>query len=140
MILERIEAFGHENIQCSHETTIEITRDNYLTKKGNCILGINANKACKDLNPALRDSIHSSKKIRVKIITDNALDEFYGYGHPDLTLSNHSDIVFRKSNYLSDRTVLINCSKASADLNPDLINELKDPTIKFSIIFIWEQK
>ena len=44
-IIDTIDIMGHPFIQCIHNTTIEITKDNYLTKKGTCILGIKASKA-----------------------------------------------------------------------------------------------
>ena len=55
-VLDKFEAFGHENVLCTHNTTIEITTENYLTEKGDCIMCINSTKACVDLNPELKSS------------------------------------------------------------------------------------
>ena len=49
-VIERIYAWGHENIMCTHRTTIEITRDKNMSKRGDCIIGVNASKACIDLS------------------------------------------------------------------------------------------
>lgn len=134
--LEEIIAFGHENVLCSHKTTIEITKDDYLTLKGNCILAIKARKACIDIDPLLRNEIKEGKKIKVRFsIEDNFYDEFIGYGHKDLALTHKSDVVFRKSNFKCDRTILINCTKSSADLNDKLIKKMKDPNTKLTISF-----
>lgn len=65
---------------------------------------------------------------------------FYGYGHKKLNLKNKKDIVFRKSNFICNRTVLIKCSKAAKDLNRDLINEIKKPHSKLIITFKTEFK
>jgi len=35
-ILEKIVAFGHVNVSCIHKSTIEITKEDYLTYKGTC--------------------------------------------------------------------------------------------------------
>ena len=52
-----------------------------------------------------------------------------------LKLLDKNDIVFRTSSYICDRTVLINCSKSSLDLNRDLIEKLKIPGKIFLITF-----
>lgn len=135
MILEKISAYGHENILCTHKTTIELTKENSITKRGNCILGIKATKSCIDLNPILKKYIKNEKKIKVSIRVENLTDSFYGFGNKYLTLLDNKDLVFRKSNYICDRTVLINCSKSSNDLSRKLIKKLNNPPIKFSIIF-----
>lgn len=134
--LDEIIAFGHENVLCSHNTTIEITKDDYLTLKGNCILAINASKACRDINPHLKKEIKRGKKIRVILCLEgNLYDEFFGYGHKDLALTHKTDIVFRKSNFKCKRTILINCTKSSADLNNNLIEKMKDPNTELTISF-----
>ncbi|TXT63894.1 MAG: hypothetical protein BAJALOKI1v1_650016 [Promethearchaeota archaeon] len=135
MVLDTIRAYGHQNILCSHSTTIEITKDKSLTKKGNCILGIKATKACKDLTRKLKVAIKNGQKIEVTIQTENKKDCFVGYGHKDLPLRHKKDIVFRKSNYICDRTVLINCSKSSRELSRELITEILSPDAQIYITF-----
>ncbi len=135
MVLDKIKAYGHENILCTHETTIEITKEKNLTRKGNCILGINASKACNDLNKNLKQCIRKGKKIKVAIQSENYIDSFIGFGDKNLTLTHKNDIVFRKSDYISNRTVLINCSKSSKDLSRKLINEIRSSKKEFYIIF-----
>ena len=136
MILEKIYAYGHENILCTHKTTIELTKDTYVSVKGNCILGIKASKSCINLNSNLKDLIKSGNmKVKVTISVGNITDSFYGFGNKDLTLLNKKDIVFRLSKYICDRTVLINCTKSSQDLNRKLVNKLKSPITKFYMTF-----
>ena len=134
-ILEEIDLYGHENILCTHNTTIEITKDMHLTKRVNCILCINASKACNDLNPELKKKLQQNKKVRISIKIDDLIDSFYGFGSSDLLLSNKKDMVFRKSNFICERTVLINCTKSSTELNRDLVNKLGISGKRFSITF-----
>jgi len=134
-ILDEIVAYGHENILCTHKSTIEITKDDYLTENGDCILGIGASKACIDLNSKLKETIWAEKKIKINIRLDDLLDSFYGFGNKDLTLLNTKDIVFRKSDFICDRTVLIKCSKSSNELNKNLISKLKINENKFTLTF-----
>ncbi|MFW9829439.1 MAG: DUF371 domain-containing protein [Candidatus Thorarchaeota archaeon] len=134
-VLERIYAWGHENILCTHKTTIEITKDLDVTKKGNCILGINASKACYDLTGDLKKQIQLGRKLKVSLDVEGTHDFFYGFGYNDLKLLDRKNMVFRKSNFICNRTVLINCSKSSNELNRELIKLLKQPDKKIVITF-----
>lgn len=134
-ILEKIFAYGHENILCTHNTTIELTKENCLTKRGNCILGINASKACNDLNDGLKKILKKGRKLKITIKTNQFTDTFYGYGNKDLTLMDKSDIVFRKSEFICGRTLLINCTKSSHELNRELVQEISSFHNKFSLTF-----
>jgi uncharacterized protein len=134
--MEKIQAYGHKNILCNHNSTIEITKDKYLTKNGNCIVGIKASKSCRDLNQNIKRAIKKGKRFKIIIKLGKLKDSFYGYGSSNLKLKDPIDMVFRKSNYVSDRTVLINCTKAAIDLDRNLVNKLKTPNIKFDIFLM----
>jgi len=134
-IIEKIYAWGHTNILCTHRTTIEITKGKNLTKKGDCVLAVNASKACFDLTPDLKNLIKKGKMFKVKLKVDEVQDFFYGFGNNKLKMLDKTDMVFRKSVFICDRTVLINCSKSSKELSRKLIDKLKHPKIKLSITF-----
>ncbi|MBD3193796.1 MAG: DUF371 domain-containing protein [Candidatus Lokiarchaeota archaeon] len=136
MILDTIFAYGHKNVICSHKSTIEVTKDDYLTPKGNCILGIKSNKSCTNLSENLKRYLLLGRELEIIIKIDDLSDNFYGSGSRELTLSNNSDIVFRKSNFICDRTVLINCTKSSSELNRNLIEKIQKSKNKFKIEFI----
>ncbi len=131
---EKIYAYGHENVLGTHNTTIEITKNNNLTLKGDCIIGINATKASSDLSNDLKNFIKTGKKFKIILKVENLEDSFYGFGNKKLRMLDSEDIVFRKSKYICDRTVLINCSKSAKEINSDLIEKLKIPGKKLSII------
>jgi len=133
--VERIHAFGHENVLCTHKSTIEITKHKSLSEKGDCIIGVNASKACSDLTSELKYNIKNGKKITVILKVGNKQDYFYGYGSKKLRLLDKNDMVFRKSNFICERTALINCSKSSIELNRDLTRTLKNPKAKLLISF-----
>ncbi|MCK4425081.1 DUF371 domain-containing protein, partial [Candidatus Bathyarchaeota archaeon] len=38
IITETIFAYGHENIQATHRSTFEITKDARLSEKGDCVV------------------------------------------------------------------------------------------------------
>ncbi len=134
-IIEKIYAWGHENILCTHRTTIEITKETNLTKKGDCVLAVKSSKACFDLTPDFKNQIKNGNKFKVKLKVDEIQDFFYGFGNKDLKLLDKNNMVFRKSGFICDRTVLISCSKSSRELKRELIDKLKNPEKKLSLTF-----
>jgi len=134
-ILESLIAFGHVNVTCIHNSTIEITKENYLTNKGTCVLGINSSKACSDLDLKLKQKIWDGSKIEVLIQVGEYHDKFFGFGTKLLPLSHKFDLVFRKSDFICDRTVLINCSKSSSDLNRNLVKSLTSSNKEIKLTF-----
>lgn len=133
--MEKIYAYGHHNIRCTHQKTIEITKDKSISNRATCILATNASKACFDLNEELKKKIYYAKKIKVRIKVDNISDSFFGFGHKNLKLLSHKDLVFRKSDYICDRTVLIKCSKSSNELDQKIIEKAKIPGKQILILF-----
>jgi len=125
---ETIWAYGHHNIRAEHKTTWEITKDDYVTQKGNCIIGIRANKACADLNLEIKKAIQSGTKVKITLEIGGVKDEVTGYGHPMLKLTDLRSIVIRKSRYISPRTLMIMADKAATDLNRKLIQKLRENT------------
>lgn len=121
-----IKTKGHPNVKSEHKTTFEITKDQELTPKGDCIIGVDMDKTMLDFPQEFKEKIRNIEtKIIVQLKTENGFDEIIGYGHPDLTLTHQEDIVCRKSNYTCSRTLMINSNKASCDINRNLIDDLK---------------
>ncbi|AEH07111.1 DUF371 domain-containing protein [Methanothermococcus okinawensis] len=116
---------GHPNIKSTHKTTLEITKDDYLTPKGDCIIGIKADKSMADFSEEIREKIRSSDKIIVELIIGNLKETIMGKGHKDLILNHPTDIVIRKSNFICPRTLMINSDKSAKDLNREIVERLK---------------
>lgn len=133
MELEKIFAFGHEKIIGTHKTTIEVTKENYLTERGNCIIAINANKACFDLNNQTKKFLKSGGKIKFIFEINGETDVVTAFGSPKLKLSNKTSIVIRKSDFIDDRTIAIKADKAAKDIKRKIIEELKNPNAKLII-------
>ncbi|MCC7553112.1 MAG: DUF371 domain-containing protein [Methanobacteriaceae archaeon] len=118
---------GHKNISSKHKSTFEITCDENITPKGDCIIGVAMNKTLNDLSDEFKDKIaRDGAKIKVILSTSNGYDEIIGEGHPNLTLNHPTDLVCRKSSYTCSRTLMINSNKAAIDLNQNLIEDLKN--------------
>ena len=54
--------YGHENISAKHKTTIEFTKDKEVSRKGDCILGVNADFSFSEIKRLLK-----KKEIEIKI-------------------------------------------------------------------------
>lgn len=131
MISEEITFKGHPNVQSLHARTIEITKDKDLTLNGDCIIGINANKACKDLNPEIKKRIRKNDSvIEIGLIVEPYSFIIKGFGDNRLLLTNEDDIVLRKSKFICDRTLSINCNFSSLEIPREIINSLRDPLKK----------
>ena len=121
-ILEILEFNGHKNLKATHKTTLEITKENFLTERGDCIIGINSNKAAKDI----RNTLSKSSKIKVFIIVDNLIDFFDCYYSEKLFPTSETSLVFRKSDFVDSRTVGIKCNKAAKDIKREIVIKLRN--------------
>ena len=119
-----IKARGHPNIKATHKTTIEITKDSYLTGRGDCILGINADKGLRDLKEFLNQN--KKRRIQVDLMVENLVESIKGYLDPRLTFLDENDIVIRKSSYVCDRTLMIQADKSAAEINRKIVRKLKE--------------
>ena len=126
----KILAKGHENVTSRHKSTFEITKDQYLTPSGDCIVGVDMDKTMLDFPQDLKDQISDSNtKIIVELKTENGYDKIVGYGHEDLSLTHPTDIVIRKSDFTCPRTLMVNSDKDARDLDTKLIEDLKNEKI-----------
>jgi hypothetical protein len=131
---EQILAFGHKNILAIHPTTLMITKDKELTKQGDCIIAIGANKAFSDLNPEFKQKLQNNNiKLNITIEADDLTEQITAYGSPELELNNNNDMVIRKSNFTSNRTLAIKAAKAAKDLPREFIKKLENPNQQIKI-------
>ena len=132
--VERIRARGHENVRGIHASTLEVTTDGWLTPAGDCILAVEADRAPADFDPAFvaacRDAATTiTATLRVSDDGDGPDHEttVRGRGHPDLTLDSERSAVCRTSEYVDDRTVMVDADSAAVDLERELVAALADP-------------
>jgi len=133
-ITEIIFAHGHRNIQATHKSTLEITKENEVSKKGDCIIAVSANKVIADLNPKFKGSLRNENaKMTMLIEAGGIVEAVNAFGSPRLILKHPTDIVVRKSSYVCNRTLAIKADKAACDLSRKLVERLKDPKQKVKI-------
>jgi hypothetical protein len=124
---EVIRARGHGHVAATHESTFEVTTDDWLTPAGDCIVGIDADRAPADFDD---DFVTTCRDPEATITLTLALDDGESHhrvrarGHPDLTFESERSAVVRTSTYVDDRTVAVDADAAAADLDRDLVAAL----------------
>ncbi len=118
---------GHTNIKATHRTTLEITKDDHLTPRGDCIIGVSANKALSEFSERFKEIARSPGSRIILLIADEQgnHDVIIGEGHPDLTFNDSTKIIVRKSSYVAPNTVMIRANKAAKDISRDLVSTLR---------------
>jgi hypothetical protein len=130
-VQEEIAFWGHPNVQSLHARTVEITREEHLTLRGDCIIGVRAEKACAGIDEKVRKRLsQSNSPIAIEIIVGSRSYTIMGSGDERLTLKNSHDIVIRKTNFVCPRTLSVRCDRASSDIPREMIDLLKDPKTK----------
>jgi hypothetical protein len=133
-IIEIINAYGHENVLSTHETTFEITKELHLTKRGDCIIAVKATKGLTDLLPEFKkDARKENAKMIIIVEADSMKEIVNAQGSPHLLLSHPTDLVIRKSDYICGRTLAVKADKAACDLSRQLVEKLRNPCQKVKI-------
>lgn len=131
---ETIFACGHRNSQGTHKSTLEITKEKQLSKKGDCIIAVSADKAVADLSPEFKESLRKKNARMTMLIEAGGIVEVVNaFGSRRLVLAHPTDIVVRKSGYVCSRTLAIEADKAAWDLSRKLVERLRNPEQKVKI-------
>jgi hypothetical protein len=133
-IEEIIFGYGHENIQATHHATLEFTKDRHVSKMGDCILVVSADKGLAYLSPEFKNALQKpNAKLTIQIEAGGISEIVHARGGPHLTLTHPAEMVVRKSDYASDRTLGVHADKAARDLSRALVEKLKNPKQKAKI-------
>jgi len=134
---ETVRAHGHEHVSADHASTLEVTSDDFLTPAGDCIVAIEADRVPADFDPAFVAACQDdTATITMTIETADHSATVTGSGHPDLTFESSRSHVCRTSDYVDDRTVMVDADGAATDLDRDLVDALAggaDATITFTV-------
>jgi len=121
-----VRARGHPLIGGTHRTTFEVTKDETLTETGDCIIGIGADKGAADLDPALRALLQDDRAVlTARLTAGSEIVTVTSQGNAALTLDHPADLVWRRSDFVSDRTVGIRSDRTAATLPRGFIEALR---------------
>jgi uncharacterized protein len=125
---------GHPMVRSEHPTTIEVTTEDHLTARGDCIIGVGASKGCAQLGEDLKKGLRTEgSRVLLKVVVGPHSFVLAARGDPRLELSHPHDIVVRKSTFLSDRTVALEADSAARDIPRPMIRLLRNPTTRATL-------
>lgn len=113
--------YGHKNITSSHKNTFEFTKHKDIGKLAHCIVGVKANFSVKNI----KKTIKNKDTLKIIIEVDNIKEEITCI--PNKDFSDSEEIVVRKSDFSSKRTLGIRCGRASIDFSKRFKEKLKNP-------------
>jgi hypothetical protein len=133
---EIILARGHKNIKASHRSTLEITKDFDLSAAGDCIIAVGADKGLTDLGVKFKESLcQPNSKLNICIEAGGMTEVVNARGCEKLLLLHPKEMVIRKSDFVSDRTLGVRADKAACNLSREFVEILKRPakTVKITL-------
>ena len=143
--------WGHEHITAQHKNTLEFTKDDFVTRTGDCIVGCKADFNYRELKDFIEEKIrqyqnnkknsidknikNKSSGIEIKIIieVDGIKEKITGFLNPDF--DDDREIVVRKSDFLSKRTLVYGSDKGAGDLDYGLKSDCSFLSTKIDITF-----
>ncbi|MEM2142419.1 MAG: DUF371 domain-containing protein [Candidatus Thorarchaeota archaeon] len=133
------QAFGHPNILSNHKRTMEITKEDDLTRRGNCIVAVKSTLSLADLDNEIREIARNSQTvIKLTMRVGGLIEEVVGRGDPALTYSNPVSMVVRKSSFTCGRTLMINADKSASELDREFVEQLRsrDTVVRCTLTFV----
>ncbi|HMA05478.1 MAG TPA: DUF371 domain-containing protein [Methanomicrobiales archaeon] len=125
--VERIFCRGHPLVLATHPTTFEVTTEDHLTRQGDCIIGIRADRGAADLAPGFRRVLADDRAVLLTRLTAGGYTvEVHGKGSARMTIAHPTDLVWRRSGFVCPRTVAIHCDRVALTLPRDLIRALRE--------------
>ncbi len=136
MQIHEFQVSGHPNITATHKSTLEFTKENNVTLRGDCILGVSATTSLYDLPEEMKQAIQKGNEMEVELLIDGEKIVIKGRGHKNLLLSNKQAMVIRKSEFTCPRTLMIDADAAAKDIPNSVLAKMKNPN-KTMIIKIY---
>jgi hypothetical protein len=135
--VEVIIARGHENILATNKNTFEITKEAYLTKRGDCIIAVAADKSGEDLGEEFKKILKKpSSKLTIVIQAGKEKEMVKAWGDQKLSFNHSTDLVVRKSSYICGRTLAIKANKAAKNLSRLFVVKLKNSQQEVKITLV----
>ncbi len=118
-------AYGHPNITSTHPKTLEFTRDDELTVKGDCIIGVKADYRLGEMEQVLK-----KERLRMTIKVGDKMVVVLGKVNKGFNADK--EMVLRRTEFLSERTLAIKTDKAAIDFL-DIVERLRNPGQKIIV-------
>tara|TARA_Y100000310_G_C20648986_1_gene798295 strand:- start:754 stop:1152 length:399 start_codon:yes stop_codon:yes gene_type:complete len=117
--------FGHLNILGDHKTTIEFTKDKDLSLAGDCIIGVKSDFELSKIKEFIKKKLsNNDKSLKIVIKYSGKVEIITAELNPDF--DDKEEIVIRKSEFNSKRTLGIRSDKGALDLDRGFVEGLRE--------------
>lgn len=123
-------SFGHKNILSTQRNTLEFTKESGLSSEGDCIIGVMADFSLEKIRKFL-SSLAPGHEIIITIRAGKISERVTAVPNPDF--SSDSEIVVRRTGFLSERTLGIWADKSSKELSRALVSEMRSPNCRIEV-------
>lgn len=136
---ERLVCRGNENVLSRHKSTFEVTKEEHLTKAGDCIIAVCSDKGAADLSPEFKRVLANDGAELTTVLSIGGLTHtIHSFGSSEMTFTNATDLVWRRSGFVCPRTVGI-FSDTTASMIPrgivELLREGGVMTVTMTVVF-----
>jgi uncharacterized protein len=121
-------AYGHENVLANHLTTLEVTKESHLSKRGDCIIGVRA-----DFDKEVLQKFLLAARARIEIRLAGTNHVLEAWGTPNTKFCSDEEFVIRRGEFLSERTALTRSTIACSDIPRSWLPLLRNPEQKLHI-------
>ena len=112
-------AWGDQGIRATHKTTLEFTKDDFVTPSGDCIVGIAADFDSEEL----RRFVKKHRRVRITLRTGALKEVINAVSNPDF--SDDRELVVRMGEHKSPRTFAVRADKSAKYLNREFVRALQ---------------
>ncbi len=89
------------------------------------MIGVGAGIGARHLPRPFKSYLRNGGRVRVVLVAGDAVDVVEGEGDPKMSFDDPVGMVFRRSDYVDGRTVLVRCDKGASDLDRRLVENLR---------------
>jgi len=125
-------SYGHPNVRCTHKNTFEFTKDKEVSLDGDCIIGVNSDFDVNEIKKIIKNKQKKEEQVKINIIVDDLVEEVNCL--VNLAFSDDHEIVVRRSNFKSERTLGLYSDKACIDFSEDFRRKLKNKDQKIKVV------
>ncbi|GAB4284410.1 MAG: DUF371 domain-containing protein [Candidatus Dojkabacteria bacterium] len=122
--------FGHENILATHVKTLEFTKDDFLSDRGDCIVGIRATFELEKLKE-FKNKVKFILSLQDPISNNLLKSEHKCIVNKDFN-SNH-ELILRKSFFNSERTFGFRLNRGANRVDRRIVELMKNPECKMNV-------
>jgi len=127
-VKEEVTFVGHVMVRATHQRTIEITTDEHLTPRGDCIIGVGASKGVAQLSSSIKRALRTEDaRVKLTIVTQGGEFSFAAKGSKDLSFESSTDMVIRRSDFVCGRTLAISAESSAREIPRRIVGTLKSP-------------